>query len=375
MAVNKVEINGVVKLDLTADTVTAAKLAHGETAHDASGKLITGTMIAPQLQIAVTTSAGATVTATKDEIRISGVADDNGSCVLDVPELGTYTVTSVLGSLTATSAVSVEPVFPVELVHIPALNDAAWSFIREASDKNLASNYWSIGDRKAVILNGKVGRCTFENYETYVFILGFNHNSALEGNNTIHFQFGKNALTDGKDICFVDDKYDTEFAGGFVMQTRDNTNSGGWKSSYMRSNICGTSLTSYSGKMIGALPEDLRAVLKSVTKYTDNSGYPGGATADITRTVDYLFLPTAVELKNSVAPHTNTHEKDFQLQYDYYKLHPSMKKVRHTTLASANWWLRSPAVDGAGYAVVTTSGGTNSYVPDVSSGFAPCLCV
>ena len=44
MAVNKVEINGEVKLDLTQDTVTAAKLVQGETAHDASGELIVGTM-------------------------------------------------------------------------------------------------------------------------------------------------------------------------------------------------------------------------------------------------------------------------------------------------------------------------------------------
>lgn len=42
--VNKVEINGVVKLDLTEDTVTPATLAKGKTAHDSSGTMITGTM-------------------------------------------------------------------------------------------------------------------------------------------------------------------------------------------------------------------------------------------------------------------------------------------------------------------------------------------
>ena len=88
MAVNKVEINGEVKLDLTADTVTAAKLAQGETAHDASGELITGTMTAPQLQIVVTTSAGATVTATKGSKTVSGTADASGSCMLTVDETG-----------------------------------------------------------------------------------------------------------------------------------------------------------------------------------------------------------------------------------------------------------------------------------------------
>nr|DAM75486.1 MAG TPA: hypothetical protein [Caudoviricetes sp.] len=42
--VNKVEINGVVKLDLTKDTVTAATLLSGYTAHDKSGQLVLGTL-------------------------------------------------------------------------------------------------------------------------------------------------------------------------------------------------------------------------------------------------------------------------------------------------------------------------------------------
>ena len=37
MAVNKVEINGEVKLDLTQDTVTENTLLKGVTAHDAAG--------------------------------------------------------------------------------------------------------------------------------------------------------------------------------------------------------------------------------------------------------------------------------------------------------------------------------------------------
>ena len=40
--VNKVIINGVTKLDLTADTITESSLASGVTAHDASGAPITG---------------------------------------------------------------------------------------------------------------------------------------------------------------------------------------------------------------------------------------------------------------------------------------------------------------------------------------------
>ena len=44
MAVNKVVINNETKLDLTADTVDAAHLAKGFTAHDMKGESIVGTM-------------------------------------------------------------------------------------------------------------------------------------------------------------------------------------------------------------------------------------------------------------------------------------------------------------------------------------------
>lgn len=50
MAVNKVEINGEVKLDLTGDTVTAATLQKGVTAHNKAGVKVTGTLVVPTQQ-------------------------------------------------------------------------------------------------------------------------------------------------------------------------------------------------------------------------------------------------------------------------------------------------------------------------------------
>lgn len=44
MAVAKVIVNGVTKIDLTDDTVVASKLAYGYTATGADGVEITGTM-------------------------------------------------------------------------------------------------------------------------------------------------------------------------------------------------------------------------------------------------------------------------------------------------------------------------------------------
>ena len=44
MAVNKVIVDGVTEIDLTADTVTAETLGEGATAHNSKGEIITGTM-------------------------------------------------------------------------------------------------------------------------------------------------------------------------------------------------------------------------------------------------------------------------------------------------------------------------------------------
>ena len=44
MAINKIIVDGVTKIDLTQDTVTADKVLEGLTFHDATGSLCTGTM-------------------------------------------------------------------------------------------------------------------------------------------------------------------------------------------------------------------------------------------------------------------------------------------------------------------------------------------
>lgn len=44
MAISKVTVNGTTNMDVTSDTVDAAHLLSGYTAHDASGTQITGTL-------------------------------------------------------------------------------------------------------------------------------------------------------------------------------------------------------------------------------------------------------------------------------------------------------------------------------------------
>ena len=59
------------------------------------------------------------------------------------------------------SSVSVAiPVYDGSIWTPPSFNEAAWDFIKAATTSGKASSYWSVGDRKEVILNGTVGEKT-----------------------------------------------------------------------------------------------------------------------------------------------------------------------------------------------------------------------
>lgn len=260
----------------------------------------------------------------------------------------------------------------------PILDENDWATIREVSDAGQGSNYWSIGDRKAITLNGTVGHLSLSDYTTYAFIIGFNHNASIEGENRIHFQFAKTALTGGTGVCLCDSSYNsTVSTTGYFSMNSSRTNSGGWASSQMRTNICGMSLSNYSGTIIAVIPAALRAVLKSVTKYTDNTANGGGSTASyVTATTDYFFLLSEFEVFGSIS-YGNTNEKNKQAQYAYYSAGNSKIKHKHDgTSTAAFWWLRSPYASNSGTFVFVNNVGTiTRYGAHFSIGFAPGFCV
>ena len=259
----------------------------------------------------------------------------------------------------------------------PILDENDWTTIREVSDAGQGSNYWSIGDRKAVTLNGTVGKLSLSNVTTYAFIIGFNHNASVEGTNRIHFQLAKTALTGGTDVCLCDSSYNSNVSTtGYFSMNSSRTNSGGWASSQMRTNICGTSLSSYSGTIIAVIPAALRAVLKSVTKYTDNTGGGSTAASAVTATTDYFFLLSEYEVFGSIS-YANSNESSKQAQYAYYSAGNSKIKYKHNgTTSAAYWWLRSPnAGNSYRFVRVITDGTVSPYSAHNSFGFAPGFCV
>lgn len=191
------------------------------------------------------------------------------------------------------------------------LEEMSWADIRKISDAGLTSEYWSVGDTKTITLNGTVSNVTFENLSIQVFIIGFNHNAITEGNNRIHFQIGK---ISNKLVALKPGDYTLTVGSNFVMN-KTLTNNGGWKSSYMRNTVLGnnsTPIAPASGSFLAVLPADLRSVIKSVVKHTDNIGE---STTDnpnnITATTDYLFLLSEFEVFGSIK-YSNTYEQGKQ---------------------------------------------------------------
>lgn len=326
--------------------------------------------------ITVTVDSGASVVLKKGSTTIA-TKTSTGTAVFTVRETGTYTVEATKSGKTVSGTVSVvsgTTSYALTLSFISAtLNDNDWDVISAVADESQGPNYWSVGDCKAITMDGTVGVLTLSNYTIYAFILGFDHNASLEGNHRIHFQLGKTALTNGTDVALCDSYYGT--SGGAFRMNEAASNSGGWESSYMRTRVCGTSKTNYSGTIIAVIPASLRAALKSVTKYTNNTGKSEIASA-VTATTDYFFLLSEFEVAGTVS-HGNTNEKTKQAQYSYYAAGNSRAKNNHNAISTAvSWWLRSPGlVTATVFAVVDNPSSMWRLNASTSYGFAPAFCV
>lgn len=330
--------------------------------------------------ITVTAPSGAVVTLKKGGSTVDSKTS-TGTVVFTVYETGEYTVEATQGGQSTSGTVNVvssTTSYAITLSFVSdALNENSWDTISEVSDAGQGANYWAIGDRKQVTLNGTVGSLSLSNFSTYAFIIGFNHNSGREGSGRIHFQLAKTALSGGTDICFTDGSYNSTGSSAAFRMNTSRTNSGGWNSSYMRNNICGTSKTSTSGRIMGAIPADLRNALKSVTKYTDNTANGGGSVSSyVTATTDFFFLLSEYEVFGNIT-YGNTYEANYQQQYAYYSAGNSKVKYRHNSTGSAaHWWLRSPfAGSSSGFVGVYADGAVNNNTAYGSLGFAPGFCV
>ena len=249
------------------------------------------------LQIVVTTSAGATVTATKGSKTVSGTADASGNCTLIVDEVGTWTVTAATASTTKTADVVVGTA-NVDLVMIdPVFGNNSWAAIIKACQEKQVPNTWNVGD-SCMMAFGK------KNYQ--IDIIGKNHDDYADGS-------GKAPLTF---------QMHTAYATQYKMNGAES-NSCGWVNCLVRT---------YNAfpKLKQVMPAEVVTAMKAVTKKTS----AGSSSSAIDTTEDTLFLLSEIEVQG-----TRTFSYPGEgTQYAYYKTAANRKKNRA-------WYLRSPRLN------------------------------
>ncbi|MCC2123798.1 DUF6273 domain-containing protein [Faecalibacterium sp. CLA-AA-H254] len=326
--------------------------------------------------ITVTRPGSGTVTASSGSTNIATVSVSGTTITVTAKATGSATITVNVGADTNYTAPSSKTFTVAVTLVSKTLSSNSWAVIKAVSDAGQGANYWSVGATKSVTINGKVGATTISSLKVDAFIIGFNHNSGKEGSNRIHFLLGK--ISD-KFVGLVDSSYGstTSTSGAFTMNT-SNTNSGGWGSSQMRSKVLGSASSPTSptaNTLLAALPADLRAVMKSCTKYTDNKG--GGNTAsNVSSTTDYLFLLSEYEVF-ATHQYCNDAEPNYQAQYDYFKAGNSKVANKHSaTGTAAVWWLRSPGYGGhTSFCAVLSSGSLDYYNAYIAYGVVPGFVV
>ncbi len=352
-------------------------------------------------QIAVTTDSDgavsasssapgvATAAASGKNVTISGASAGNAVITISVPQTTKYNAAS------ATVNVSVVK---------PSVANSTWDDIKAISDAGTAASYFAPGDTKSITLNGTVGTLTLNNLAVDVFILGINHNASREGSNRIHWALGK---ISGTQVALCDKGYGSSYTDGtkyFNMNHWGNANYGGWKGCDLRYDILGSTNKAPSGygsspqtnrvgydptnydivnspvanTLMAALPQALRKVMKTVTKYTDNTGNANqNSSSAVTTSVDYIFLLSEFEVY-AAKTYANDYEKNYQAQYDYFKAGNAKDMYKHDARTTRVWArLRSACCDDNGlFAVVDAgagggvSGSTADYSGGVFAGFS-----
>mgnify|MGYP000843003859 CR=1 FL=1 len=308
--------------------------------------------------VAVTRAGDGVISATSSNTATARVEVSGTSVKITGLKAGTAKITVKVAAGTNHTAPSDKTINVTISLPDTSLANNTPDIIAAAAKSGQAANYWSVGDKVGIAVNGSFGGLSYNN-TVYAFILGFNHNSSVEGGNSIHFQFGKTAA--GVDIAFVNSYGST--STGFCMNT-SNTNSGGWNNSYMRKTICPA--------FLAALPTAWQNIIAACTKYSDNTGGGSNTASYVTATSDKIWLLSEMEVQGTRS-YANSAEANYQKQYDYYRNGNSKVKYQHTATTSAcGWWLRSVNASNAhGFCNVYTDGSAISSYAYHSYGFAP----
>lgn len=282
--------------------------------------------------------ANKTVPATIKHRRATAAEWESTNYVLAEGEIGYDTTSKVTKMGDGTTAWNALPAFSTTRFTFAT---AAWGDISRIAAAGDAQKYFNVGDEKTVELStGEV---------ITLVILGFNHDDLTSG--------GKAPITVGMKNLL---------ATRYRMNS-SNTNAGGWDNSEMRTTTMQT--------LLGQLPSDLQAVIKSV----DKKATSGSASTTITTSSDKLFLFSEVEIDGT----TSSGYASEGEQYEYWKTvkdgKTSADRIKYLSNGGGSayyWWLRSPRLGySTGFWCVGPSGDVYSSSAGTSHGVSFGFCV
>lgn len=287
-------------------------------------------------EVHVVADSGTTVTMTKGNKTLTATAASDGYAILYLPTLGDWTVSFTYGGTVKSKTFFVNVVgilYCDPFVYGGSLEATAWGDIGIMSNLGLASQYFEVGDKKSVTLNGTT---------YYAQIIGFDHDTltTASGSRT------KAGITFQLQNCL---------ATTYPMEA-SNINTNGWSGCVMRQSTT------------AALYNQLPTALKNAIKYVNKLTSAGNQSSNINTSSDRLFLLSEIEVFGTI---TNSKAGE-GTQYDYYKAGNS--KIKTVNGSADWWWERSPSGSNTTHfctvSTANSAGGDNaSYSYGVSFGF------
>lgn len=280
-------------------------------------------------QIAVETSAGASVSATKGTTTVSGTADTSGICTLTLYEPGEWSVTAAKDWLSRTQTVLIGTQTADIRLFDSVFANNSWETIIAACRSGNVPDSWAVGNSKSMTINGA---------EYQIDIIGKNHDDYADSS-------GKAPLTFQLHDCYT-----------FTQINSYGGNYGGWKACEMR--------TTFLPNILALMPAEVQNGIREVNKVTS----AGAASTDLETVPDKLFLLSEVEIRGYNAYSASGEGA----RYEYYDTNPIEKKYNDSYYT---YWTRSPCkYDKAHFVAINSSGSSTETLTESSQPIPFAFC-
>lgn len=269
---------------------------------------------------------------------IQPVEDSSTEAIYAIDKVGDYTFTSSTSAMTRTTTVNVTALHrQYSTATAYDLASASWTDISNVAKLGLASNFWSVNERK----NASVAGVSYE-----FAIMGFNNYDVVD---SATYGRSKNGITFGMVNCMNTNK----------RMNSSNTNAGGWGSSEMKQTCNGYTLDSALSNVLVYCKIPYCGTYNSGTLSYDTSSK--------------LFLPSYAEVYGNQSYSYEPKSKEGS-QFAYYANGGS--KVKAVSGSASYWWLRSVYSSyNNSFCRVTSDGSVNPSSASITNGCAPCFCV